>query len=247
MADNINYLRRTNSNKQILMFPFAGGHGRSFNELSLFLSKDIEVIGINPPGHMFNSDILQDSISDLVEIYADTLRTSIKSDLILYGHSMGGVVAYEFAKKIGEEKIKAAVFTGSHPPHSRIQEKIDILCSTMNDNQIITRCMEYGGFDPVLRDEKEFCEIFCEIMRADLRALEKYENNHEEQKTNIPLFVLFGSDEDLDYNEASEWNRYFNLQMVKEYPGDHFFIQQEENRKKICNLINSIFNNSEIM
>ena len=66
-----------------------------------------EVITINPPGHMFNSDILQDSISDLVEIYADTLRTSIKSDLILYGHSMGGVVAYEFAKKIGEEKIKA--------------------------------------------------------------------------------------------------------------------------------------------
>ena len=55
------------------------------------------------------------------------------------------------------------------------------------------------------------------------------------------MFVVFGTEEKLALEEAQEWDRYFQLKDIKEYPGNHFFIFDTDNKKEICGFIDQCF------
>ena len=172
----------------------------------------------------------------------EELRPILKDEIVIYGHSMGGTVAYEFLNSLNSNEIKkiSHVFlTGAHPPHNRIQD-IDFNSSTDNDT-IIKKCISIGGFPEQLKNEEEFCDIFCKMMKTDLEALENYKIEDRHNFIPIPATLCWGKDEDLDLEEAKEWVRYFEISELKEFPGDHFFIMDSNNRKKICRYIEKLF------
>ncbi|NOR43954.1 MAG: hypothetical protein GQ534_00070 [Candidatus Delongbacteria bacterium] len=238
----IQVLKKSNSNKQLIMLPFAGGHGKSYLSLSEGIKEDIEIVGINPPGSFFCNKNRMNRIESLANLYLEELRPILKEEIIIFGHSMGGAVAYEFLNSIKDheiKKIKHVFLTGAHPPHTK--QKNDDLNSKMNNNEIIAKCIEIGGFPKQLKFEKEFCDVFCKMMKTDLEALENYEINDSHKLIPIPATICWGKEEELNLEEAEEWNRYFKIHELKEFAGDHFFIMNENNKLEICKMIENLF------
>lgn len=243
MNNILKILKKSKSQNQLIMFPFAGGHGRSYANFVANICSDVEIVAINPVGHFFDNKKPIESIMGMVELYSEKLRHVLKNNVIIYGHSLGGIVAFEFCRKLEEEgqTISSLFLTGSHPPH-RKRKDLD-MHSEMKNDELIQKCIDIGGMDVILAKETEFCDMFCKGFRADLVALEKYNVEQKNNKIKSQCFVFFGKEEELDFDEASEWEQYIDKIKIEEFPGNHFFIFDDENRKIICKIIDNIIKN----
>lgn len=176
---------------QIIMFPYLGGSGTSVmslaNEICAKIPVDIRVAF--PPGHVGSDYALCDNSVQLIDLYYKNLITILKKDSILFGHSMGGTIAYFLAKKIAEKNpeltpkklIFSAAAAPDHMKNKRLSDK---------ENEIIFKEIKRIGTMPEeLTDNQELVDYFASILRADYKILEEI-SEIEVQKIDIPTFFI---------------------------------------------------------
>ena len=176
---------------QIIMFPYLGGSGTSVmslaNEICAKIPVDIRVAF--PPGHVGSDYALCDNFVQLIDLYYKNLITILKKDSILFGHSMGGTIAYFLAKKIAEKNpeltpkklIFSAAAAPDHMKNKRLSDK---------ENEIIFKEIKRIGTMPEeLTDNQELVDYFAPILRADYKILEEI-SEIEVQKIDIPTFFI---------------------------------------------------------
>lgn len=176
---------------QIIMFPYLGGSGTSVmslaNEICAKIPVDIRVAF--PPGHVRSDYALCDNFVQLIDLYYKNLITILKKDSILFGHSMGGTIAYFLAKKIAEKNpeltpkklIFSAAAAPDHMKNKRLSDK---------ENEIIFKEIKRIGTMPEeLTDNQELVDYFAPMLRADYKILEEI-SEIEVQKIDIPTFFI---------------------------------------------------------
>ena len=176
---------------QIIMFPYLGGSGTSVmslaNEICAKIPVDIRVAF--PPGPVGSDYALCDNYVQLIDLYYKNLITILKKDSILFGHSMGGTIAYFLAKKIAEKNpeltpkklIFSAAAAPDHMKNKRLSDK---------ENEIIFKEIKRIGTMPEeLTDNQELVDYFASILRADYKILEEI-SEIEVQKIDIPTFFI---------------------------------------------------------
>ena len=176
---------------QIIMFPYLGGSGTSVmslaNEICAKIPVDIRVAF--PPVHVGSDYALCDDSVQLIDLYYKNLITILKKDSILFGHSMGGTIAYFLAKKIAEKNpeltpkklIFSAAAAPDHMKNKRLSDK---------ENEIIFKEIKRIGTMPEeLTDNQELVDYFASILRADYKILEEI-SEIEVQKIDIPTFFI---------------------------------------------------------
>ncbi|WP_024782220.1 thioesterase II family protein [Streptococcus mutans] len=176
---------------QIIMFPYLGGSGTSVmslaNEICAKIPVDIRVAF--PPGHVGSDYALCDNFVQLIDLYYKNLITILKKDSILFGHSMGGTIAYFLAKKIAEKNpeltpkklIFSAAVAPDHMKNKRLSDK---------ENEIIFKEIKRIGTMPEeLTDNQELVDYFASILRADYKIIEEI-SEIEVQKIDIPTFFI---------------------------------------------------------
>lgn len=176
---------------QIIMFPYLGGSGTSVmslaNEICAKIPVDIRVVF--SPGHVGSDYALCDNFVQLIDLYYKNLITILKKDSILFGHSMGGTIAYFLAKKIAEKNpeltpkklIFSAAAAPDHMKNKRLSDK---------ENEIIFKEIKRIGTMPEeLTDNQELVDYFASILRADYKILEEI-SEIEVQKIDIPTFFI---------------------------------------------------------
>ncbi|MCU0289674.1 MAG: thioesterase domain-containing protein, partial [Acidobacteria bacterium] len=176
MNDIVQVLRKAKKasySEQIVMFPFGGGSGYSYSALVNAIEGDAEIIVINPPGHFFNSGKALENIDSMVYLYAKELRRFLKNGSLFFGHSIGGIVAYELCKYFEKSfPIKHLIISSVNPPHSTMMQ-VD-LRSWMDTKTLVEKCTDLGGMPHIFKQEPELLERFISGLRADLKALESY-------------------------------------------------------------------------
>ncbi len=100
MKGFVQVIRKAKTPKQVVMFPFGGGSGYSYMELISEIPKDTEIIIINPPGHLLNGGKPLESIEEMTYSYSKELRPLLKRNTLFFGHSIGGIAAYEVCKDL---------------------------------------------------------------------------------------------------------------------------------------------------
>lgn len=236
-------IRSSGSKDQLIMFPFAGGHGRSYIEFVKHFKMDFEVIGINPPGSYTSGSERINSVSELMKIYVKAIVPVMKDNIIIYGHSMGGIIAYEFLRNLPDyliKKIKHVILTGAYPPDKIKNPDCDDLNSKMSDGEIVERCISLGGFPVQLKVDKEFCRLFCRMIRNDLETLESYRLPENVNKLGLSTTVCWGAEEKMNREGAEKWNLFLNVKKYYEFEGDHFFIFGK-NLSDMCSIIEESF------
>ena len=86
---------------RLICFPYAGGGPSLFRGWPLELSQQVEVCAVQRPGR--EARMKEPPIGDLrrlvVEL-ADAIEPSLDRPFALFGHSVGGLVAFEFAREL---------------------------------------------------------------------------------------------------------------------------------------------------
>lgn len=247
MKSVVQVLRKTASSKQLVMFPFGGGSGYSFMELVKEVGDNIEVIVINPPGHLFNTGKPLESIEAMVYLYFKDLRPFLKENCLLFGHSIGALVAYELCKELEKEaNIKKLIISSVNPPHC-VMDEVD-MHSDMETALLIQKSAKMGGMPGLFKEDPELLEMFIKGLRGDLKALEKYTDTWREYTGRIKTsgLVLFSDDDYIvDPEKIKGWRQYMDCSEFIRFSGDHFYLFEPTNRKAVARILTTNVLNGE--
>jgi surfactin synthase thioesterase subunit len=220
--------------------PYAGGWAAGlYGKWSARLPRSIEVVPLDLAGHGRRmgepfDDSLESAAADLLRSVREVARSR---PYALFGHSMGGTLAYEIVKALelgGLPSPKAMFVSGCLPPHAVSRRKGLYLLS---DAELLDEIHRLGGTPKAFLDAPELVKTFLPILRSDCRLIHRYRFREPVHVMNTPLVALYGDRDPIAGKpEVCEWQRYTPRALrVHEFAGDHFFVNQHTDT--ICRLV----------
>ncbi|MBJ6369820.1 thioesterase II family protein [Snuella sedimenti] len=208
---------------KIIAFTFAGGNKYSFNN---FFQKELNIIVLEYAGR--GTRMTEPLLTRMDDVIAD-LYPKVKKEIligepyIIYGHSMGSLVAYQVCKKIQREglplPIKLIINGAKGPQYSK--EKI---ISNLPDNEFWKEITKLGGVPEEIVNETELVNFFIPILKADYKCVEDYHFDEESPTIKIPIDVFYGSEEDITKIEVTGWKEVSSKNVnITQLRGNHFF------------------------
>jgi len=224
---------------KLFCLPHAGGSAFNYSKWKKYFNPFIEVIPIELAGRGYRiEESLYHSIEEAVnDVYKIIIKQLNNSPYILYGHSMGSLIAYELAKKIqisNDVLPEFLVLSGRNHPNSKIKDIRHNLSNEQFKNEVIAM----GGTPSEVFQSEELMEIFLPILRADFKIVETYiHNNNNIQVCDIDFLILNGKNDELtSYEEVKKWEQYTNKMCTfHSFEGKHFFLH--ENIEEIASII----------
>ncbi|MFB7120715.1 thioesterase II family protein [Bacillus thuringiensis] len=227
-------------NLTLFCIPYAGGSARVYYRWKKLLHPRIEVVPIELAGRgerykePFYLDFNQ-AVDDVYRIINSRLERDMK--FAIFGHSMGGYIAYELYNLVPKENLIHIYFSGLRPPHLGIEDK---KINELDREGLVRELVRLGGTPQEIIDQPEFLNMFLPILRADFNIMAKYKHlNHT--LIQKPISILYGLKDHIRKEEVFEWASYTTkTNNCNFYPfsGGHFFIQ--ENEQQVINIINEI-------
>jgi surfactin synthase thioesterase subunit len=220
----------------IFCFPFAGGSKYSYSSFQSYLPSTINLIPVDLPGRGTRMD---EPLLNDVNLLCDDVYKQIKPRLghpyAFYGHSMGSLMAYLITRRVIRDGLNPPVhlfFTGCVGP-SKIASQMKTY--DLPKDQFLSELKKMGGSPAEVLDDAEFMELYEPILRADFEAAETYQHI-DVDPFHIPIWVAIGKDEPANPDTAGAWKNETTADVkVFEFPGDHFFILEQQ--QKVTNLM----------
>ncbi|HCC36027.1 MAG TPA: hypothetical protein DEQ02_10555 [Ruminococcaceae bacterium] len=170
----------------IFCFPYLGGNGNSLAELAKNLTA-FDVFTAKPPGHWGSKLPPSKNIVEITDIYLAEIKELCGKTYILFGHSMGGIIAYSVAHRIYMDGLfplpDALVLSACGCPLEFQNKKY----SAMPDRELIDIMMSYDAMPPQVLEDKELMKMLLPLFRADYGILE---SAAKEQWSKIPVKTL---------------------------------------------------------
>src|SRR5262245_43890923 len=223
-------LHRLNPGARMRLFclPYAGGGASVYRSWPGSFPNGIEVCCIQLPGRENRlADRLFSSMDPLVEAMAQALVDAFDRPFALFGHSIGGLIAYELAKHL-QHRYKV---TPNHLFVSacRAPEVPDpIQWHLLSDADLIAELRQAPGFPTEILEHAELMQVLLPIIRADSAVTETYIYPRSDP-LRFPLTAFASERDELIPMAAIEpWHKHtsaaFDLKLVD---GNHLFIQQQ--------------------
>jgi external thioesterase TEII len=207
---------------RLICFPAAGAAATSFRGLGSALPESWELIAIDPPGHGFNRGPLLDDIEAMVSAYRAALEPDLREPCFLFGHSLGGLVAYRLAAQLEQEsRPPKGLFVCTLKGPRRV---VDETWSVLDDDALIARIDRIEGVPRPFRQNLEDFKPFLPAIRADFRALERY-LHVAGPKLALPMWI-FAAERDpfVAPERAREWLETGDHAVFELLPGGHFVL-----------------------
>jgi len=211
--------------KQLFLLHFAGGDCYSFQFMITYLNK-FSIIPLELPGRgNRSSENLKKNFKEAAQdIYKQILDKLDGSEFIIYGHSMGAILALKVVWLLEQSnKFPSYLFvSGSQGPTDKNKKRY-----LLDDKALIEEIAKYGGISREIISNRDFLDYYLPILRADLEIVEK--DSYHKHVINTPIFAMMGKYEE-EVNNISNWKEFtksaFNFQL---FNGDHFFIHYHPN------------------
>jgi len=216
----------------LLCFSFAGGNKYSYRIFNDKAAPFFNIITIEYPGR--GSRIKEPLISDMSVLINDLytqVKTAIGSDgYVIYGHSLGGLVAYLMTLKLIENNHRPPehlFITGTTGPAG--SSRSEKMRSVLPHDEFIQEIKDLGGMPDEILASEDMLNYLEPILRNDFKVSETYVYQ-ENPPLNIPLTVITGTDEDMELEEILLWQKESVLPAdFRQMPGGHFFILEHVN------------------
>lgn len=204
------------------MIHFAGGNIYSYKFLDPYLKEfKIETIELPGRGMRFNEKLISKFDQAALDIYSQVKSKLESKEFLIYGHSMGALLALKAANMLEKNGCPPLCLIVSGNPGPKIQEEKKRY--SLNDKEFIVEVEKLGGLSAEVMASQELLDFFVPILKADFEISE--ENNlNNESIVGIPVYSVMGDSE--KHNEhIANWSNYttsdFNFEKL---PGNHFFI-----------------------
>ena len=210
---------------KVFFLPFSGGTVYSYQKFKPLFPKSITMVTLELPGHgkRIREPLLTDIHAMIEDVY-EQIRLKLESPYAIYGHSLGALLSYLLICKLAKEQIPLPfhLFVSGYQGPS-IPDK-DKNLHLLPQQKFIARLQQYGGMPQEVAEHRELMELFLPMMKADFEAISDYQYTPA-PKLNLPITVMFGSEEEISKEEALAWQEVTTHKIhLQEFSGKHFFI-----------------------
>ncbi|MDQ1030659.1 surfactin synthase thioesterase subunit [Streptomyces umbrinus] len=225
---------------RLLCFPFAGGgasaYGRWQRELDA-RGASVDVLPVRLPGREGRSGEPRfTELASLVAELDEELDEVLASPHLLYGHSMGSLIAYALIRRRQERGAPLpcaallAAYRAPHLPPPRLDSDAGTGAGSGSDadSDLARALVALGGLPEALLGHPEWLRALLPVVRDDLALCASA--GPTGGPVRVPLHLFAGADDPLvRLPEVTAWRRYAARgSEVRILPGGHFFLRTHE-------------------
>ena len=218
---------RPDAELRLFCLSYAGGSASVYHRWRTLVPAYLDVAAVELPGRGRRlGEPAFHRLSPLVRAMATALEPALDRPFALFGHSMGGLLAFELARTLRERGLPAPVHlfvsAAAAPALPRGRPQVH----SAPDEELKSELRYLNGTPPEVLEDAELMALTLPILRADYSVLENYEYRLA-RKLDLPITV-FGGDADHTVARSSlaawrdETSARTTLQLVR---GDHFFVR----------------------
>lgn len=212
--------------RNLYCFPHSGGSAGEYVRWGRDLP-GTQVYGIGLPGRAGRAaEPALTRLDDLVNALLDA--TSFAAPYVLFGHSLGALVAYEVTRELAArgrplpERLVVSAFAAPHLPRDapRLHERPDAeLAAALIDR--------YGGIPRQVARDPELMALFLPAFRADLTLLENYVHRPG-APVPVPIEVFGGDTDVVTADQLRLWSRHSSVSTrLRLFRGGHFYFRDD--------------------
>jgi medium-chain acyl-[acyl-carrier-protein] hydrolase len=220
---------KNRSGLRLFCFPYAGGGSSIFRSWADDLSPEIEVCPVLLPGK--DDRLLELPFTQfwhLIETLAQVLQPYLEVPFAFFGHSMGGLVAFELARELRRKNAPSpahlivSATRAPHLPNPVASFNVD------SDVAIIEALRSFNGTPEWVLQDNELMQELLPTIRADFQLVKDY-TYLAEAPLDCPISAFGGGQDELVTQEHIEaWkkhtNKFFAMRM---FQGSHLFLHEK--------------------
>lgn len=210
---------------RLVCLPSAGGAAGMYRSWAEAVPPDIELLALDYPGHgtRFDAPVSRD-LPALIDDLWPALRSRCDRPLFVFGHSFGGVVAFELAQRLaacGSAPRLLAVSACPAPSRIAGRERLHDLPAPA----LLDALRRRNGTPAAVLAAPDLMALLLPALRADLAMFETY--RAAPGRLPCPMLALHGRDDPtVTADEVAAWRAHAGSGFaLARLPGDHFFIQ----------------------
>lgn len=211
----------------LVCLPFAGAGASFFHPWQAIVGDAVRVLPLQLPGRerLIDLEPHRDAYRAADDLLVQ-LRERLDGDtrLVLFGHSLGAVLAYELAHRVvrepGVELVRLFVSGSPEPGSGRDQR-----ATGLTDDEFLARVSEFAGYTHEALEDPEMREMILPALRADVEMHENYVPSTSDPLP-APITAIRGEDDELvSYEGAAGWSKVSGLDFDHvEVPGGHMYL-----------------------
>jgi surfactin synthase thioesterase subunit len=166
----------------------------------------------------------------------DELEINVSQRYALFGHSMGGLLAYEIAHCLRKRKQPlpvALLMSGCAAPSRQDWKRY---AGKETDVELIAELRRQNGTPEEVFENPELLSMTLELLRTDYNICASF-RYCELPPLPIPVHVFGGNADEIHPSDLEAWRYESTVGFSLDYfEGGHFFIRQDE-EKFLCSLV----------
>ncbi|WP_379129632.1 thioesterase II family protein [Paenibacillus sp. sgz500958] len=242
---------------RLFLFPPAGGDVSTYLHWEEQLPKHVEACFVRLPGR--GAKIMEpaiDNVNTLTDLLVEEFRRYADVPYVLFGHSMGGLLAYELTRKLLTQGIRLPehVMISSMKAPNYMNTFTESLTANGNDKlylksntEFIDKIISLGGIPEAFSENREFLELILPTFRKDMKLCETYNPEHAHA---VPVsFDIYGGNRDniATKKELEGWKNFTTSKYALTiFQGNHFYFTDNPNmllfhlRNKLTDICNEL-------
>ncbi|EPJ89990.1 MULTISPECIES: thioesterase II family protein [Pseudomonas] len=224
---------------RLFCLPYSGASAMVYSRWRRALPQWLEVHPLELPGRgMRMNEPLHTDIRGLArqlarEVSQQCLRTP-DQHYALFGHSLGGLLAYELAHALDELGAPAPLCLFTSATAGPARRDVSEYRVAKTDAELIERLRTLQGTSEDVLANRDLMELMLPILRADFLMCGSFEYLPREPLP-MPVHVFGGKQDSVKVEELLDWQDEttvgFSLDM---FEGHHFFLQKQEGALLRC-------------
>ncbi|MGZ9928837.1 thioesterase II family protein [Streptomyces sp. NC-S4] len=226
---------------RVLCLPYAGGTASAYRSWASLMPPSVELQAVELPGHGLRlaeepgrraSEVIHPLAQELAREHA---RLPVPRT-ILFGHSMGALLAYELCRTLCERGMPpAALVVSGLCPADRLDRKANGLLAERK-NLLLDHIRQLGQTPPEVLESATMRELVLRPARADFELL-AHAPAPASTPLDVPVLALAGRHDPLHPpHRVAEWERHTEQWLgLRVLYGDHFFPWQSEDAAYLLN------------
>ncbi|MEV5176581.1 alpha/beta fold hydrolase [Streptomyces flaveolus] len=210
---------------RLVCVPYAGGGASAYAQWAQELAPDLEVHAVRLPGRESRlSEPPLTDVRDVVAALGEELLAAIRPPFVLFGHSMGALIAYELTRwlrAVGGPGPERLLVSGRQAPHlaRRVRSPYDL-----PDAEFVEALRSLGGTPEEVLGDAHVMRLLMPVLRADFRLNDAY-RHRPGKPLDCPVSAFGGRDDPVVGEDGLRaWQAHtegpFTLHM---FDGGHFF------------------------
>jgi acyl transferase domain-containing protein/surfactin synthase thioesterase subunit len=220
--------QRLESRLRLVCLPYAGGSSAAFAGLA-DLGDDVDVLALDLPGRARRrQEPFLRRFDEIADHALEGLRPLTDRPYLLYGHSFGGLLAFELVRRIVQEGgalPQHLVIGAMRAPEQAQAHHASTLAEMLRSEELWAKLERLHGTSPVALQGDELRQLVEPALRADLEALLTWQFEAD-AAIDVPLTVIGGTeDREVRAPDLVGWALHARQTHMYRVPGGHFFLR----------------------